>query len=95
MTLSAILVLFGGASGWAFATVFAFFAAVPALFAFVAYFVLLWRRPEMLESEEYRLKRHAQLTSYERGASTEILDARDEALRLQAGKVGLGEEEPE
>jgi hypothetical protein len=95
MVLSVILVLFGGANGPAFAGVLAFFAAIPVVLALVAYFVLLLSRPEMLESEEYRLRRHAQLMSYERGASTEILDARKEALRLQSGKVSLDEGEPE
>ncbi|MGO9744266.1 MAG: hypothetical protein ACLPN5_22645 [Roseiarcus sp.] len=60
------------------------FAATPPAVAIVAYFMLLFLRPEMLESEEYRLRRHELLIRYRHGDIPESLQATAEIARLES-----------
>ena len=71
------------------------FAALPPAVAIVAYFMLLFRRPEMLESEEYRLRRYELLIKYRHGDLPKSLEAAAENARLESrtgeGRRGGGE----
>ena len=62
-------------------------AALAPLLATVAYFVLLFRRPEMLESEEYRLRRYALFKAYKHGASPDTVEVTGEIARLESGTL--------
>lgn len=64
------------------------FAAAPPIVAIVAYFMLLFRRPEMLESEEYRLRRHELLIKYQHGDPPKPLEAAVEIARLESRTGG-------
>jgi hypothetical protein len=67
--------------------------ALPTTAAIVAYFVLLFRYPDMLQSEEYRLRQHAMLIAFKHGATPEILQATAEIARLESGTAGVPKEE--
>jgi len=68
-------------------------AVVPPTVAIIAWFVLLFRRPEMLESEEYRLQRYALFQAFRPGASPESLEASVEIARFETGTVGVQKKE--
>ena len=76
--------------GWLRIAMFVLAVAPPAV-VFVAYFVLVFARPELLQSEEYRLRRDA-LIAFRQGASPEVLKAAAELARLDsrpaAGRKG-------
>lgn len=71
------------------------FAAIPLLGAIIAYFILMFRDPDRLQSEEYRVKQQAMLYLYERGGSTEIVDVANQNPRVESSKSlpHLGEKE--
>ena len=84
MTLCVLLVFFGGDKGVLFAAAFLAIGVIPILIAACAYFMLFCRRPELLETAEYRLKRHAQIIAYEQGKSAEIMEAEPSFARLRS-----------
>ena len=49
----------------------------------MAYFVLVYRDPDRLQSEEYRLRQRALQMLYRKGASAEIVDAAKEIVRTE------------
>ena len=55
---------------------------MPPLLAIIAYFVFLFRDPDRLQSEEYRL-RQRELIIYEKGANAEIVDPARETPRVE------------
>jgi hypothetical protein len=55
---------------------------VPLALAVIAYFLLLFRDPDRLQSEEYRL-RQRELIIYEKGANAEIVDPGRETPRVE------------
>jgi hypothetical protein len=71
------------------------FAGLPILVTIVAYFVLVFRRPELLQSEEYRLKLDALRIIYKRGVSPEALKATSEIAHLETvtGRKRNGEKQ--
>lgn len=58
-------------------------AAVPVIAAIVAYFVLLVRSPDRLQSEEYRIRQTALRMLYRRGKSPEIVDVANQVARIE------------
>jgi hypothetical protein len=66
---------------------------LPPIAAIIAYFLLLFWYPDMLQSEEYRLRRHAMLIAFKHGATPEILQATAEIARLESGTAGVPKEE--
>jgi hypothetical protein len=67
------------------ARVFLFAFAVAIVTAtFVAYFVILFRDPDRLQSEEYRLRQRALQMLYKQGASAEIVDVAREIPRTES-----------
>jgi hypothetical protein len=68
-------------------------AILPVLVTIVAYFVLLIRDPDRLQSEEYRLRQRAMKMIYKRGDSSKILDAAREipSLDKNAGAQDEGD----
>jgi hypothetical protein len=69
------------------------FAGIPLAAAIIAYFVLLFWRPDMLQSEEYRLKQHAMFMAFRHGATPEILQATAEIARFESGTPGVRKED--
>jgi hypothetical protein len=62
------------------------FAAVPLLFAMIAYLILVFRDPDRLQSEEYRVKQQALRYLYKKGGSTEIVDIANQVPRIETSK---------
>ena len=74
------------------ARVFLFaFAAVVVTATFAAYFVILFRDPDRLQSEEYRLRQRALQMLYKQGASAEIVDVAREIPRTETLPGGFGD----
>jgi hypothetical protein len=67
------------------------FAAVVLVVAFIAYFILLFRDPDRLQSEEYRLRQRALQMLYRQGASPEIVDVAREIPRSERLPSGQGD----
>lgn len=53
-------------------------ASLPVVVTIVAYFVLVFRDPDRLQSEEYRLRQRALQMLYKKGANAEVVDATKE-----------------
>lgn len=58
-------------------------AAIPVLASVVAYFVLLFRDPDRLQSEEYRIRQRALQILYRRGHSADIVDIATQRPRIE------------
>jgi hypothetical protein len=67
------------------------FAAVIVTAAFAAYFVILIRDPDRLQSEEYRLQQRALQMLYKQGVSPEIVDPAQEIARMESLPGGSAE----
>ena len=63
-------------------------AVLPVLATIVAYFLFMFRDPDRLQSEEYRLRRDALSMIYKHGASPATLKATSELVRLEDGTGG-------
>jgi len=79
--LALILSIVAGDS-WIRLALFAL-AAAPVVVTILAYFVLVYRDPDRLQSEEYRLRQRALQMLYRKGASAEIVDAAKEIVRTE------------
>jgi uncharacterized membrane protein len=66
-------------------------AAIPVVVTIVAYFILLFRDPDRLQSEEYRLRQRALQILYRKGASAEIVDAATQIARMEKLSGGFHE----
>ena len=84
MALPALVLSAWIGQGWLSVAYFCF-AGLLTFIAIGAYFVLLFARPEMLQSEEYRLRRDALLMIYKHGASPQTLKVTSELARLESG----------
>ena len=60
------------------------FAAVPVLVALIAYVIFMFRDPDRLQSEEYRIRRRALEILYKKGGNTEIVDVANQVIRVEA-----------
>jgi hypothetical protein len=57
----------------------------------VAYFILLFRDPDRLQSEEYRLRQRELTMIYEKGANAEVVDPALESARVESLPGGFGD----
>ena len=65
-------------------------AAATVVVAIVAYFILLFRDPDRLQSEEYRLQQRALQILYKQGGGAEIVDVAKEIARTESLQGGFG-----
>ncbi len=64
-------------------------AGTPVVVTIAAYFVLMFRDPDRLQSEEYRLQQRALQIFYKQGASAEIVDVAKEIARTENLRGGF------
>jgi hypothetical protein len=57
----------------------------------VAYFILLFRDPDRLQSEEYRLRQRELTMIYGKGANAEVVDPARETPRVEKLPGGFGD----
>jgi hypothetical protein len=71
------------------------FAAVPVLITLVAYVIFMFRDPDRLQSEEYRIRQRALEILYKKGGNTEIVDVANRVIRVETStpRTGSGENE--
>jgi ABC-type bacteriocin/lantibiotic exporter with double-glycine peptidase domain len=71
------------------------FAAIPVLVTLVAYVIFMFRDPDRLQSEEYRIRQQALRILYKTGGNTEIVDVANQVIRVEASspRSGGGEDE--
>ena len=60
------------------------FAAIPVVATLVAYVIFMFRDPDRLQSEEYRIRQRALQILYKKGGSTEIVDVANQVTRIEA-----------
>ncbi|MDC7784169.1 hypothetical protein PQJ75_05930 [Rhodoplanes sp. TEM] len=63
--------------------VFAGLASIPVLATLVAYFIFVFRDPDRLQSEEYRIRQRAIQLLYRIGGTSEIVDVATQQPRLE------------
>ncbi len=59
------------------------FAALPVIVTIIAYFIFMFRDPDRLQSEDYRIRQRAIQLLYRKGGTTEIVDVTRQELRLE------------
>jgi len=59
------------------------FAALPVIVTIIAYFIFMFRDPDRLQSEDYRIRQRAIQLLYRKGGITEIVDVTRQELRLE------------
>jgi hypothetical protein len=71
------------------------FAAAPVLTTLVVYIIFMYRDPDRLQSEEYRIRQRALRILYRKGGSTEIVDVAKEVAQVETSnaRIGTGEKE--
>jgi len=89
-TLAFVLAVVAGGSP-AIQAALLVFGAVPVVAVIVAYFILLFRDPDRLQSEEYRLRQRALQMVYRKGASAEIVDAATQIARMEKLSDGFSD----
>jgi len=93
VTPLALLLSFLAGDSWLRPAMFFVGVAPPGL-AMIAYFLFLFRDPDRLQSEEYRI-RQRELIIYEKGANAEIVNPARETPRVEhlpRGFVGGGDQ---
>jgi hypothetical protein len=61
-------------------------AAIPIIITIIAYFIFLFRDPDRLQSEEYRIRQRALQILYKKGAAAEIVEVANDMPRLRIEK---------
>jgi hypothetical protein len=71
------------------------FATVPVLATLAAYAIFMFRDPDRLQSEEYRIRQRALEILYKKGGSTEIVEVANQSVRVETSnaRTGGGEKE--
>jgi ABC-type bacteriocin/lantibiotic exporter with double-glycine peptidase domain len=71
------------------------FAAIPVIATLIAYIIFMFRDPDRLQSEEYRIRQRALQILYKKGGSIEIVDITKQATRVESslGRMETGENE--
>jgi ABC-type bacteriocin/lantibiotic exporter with double-glycine peptidase domain len=71
------------------------FGAVPVLVTLIVYVIFMFRDPDRLQSEEYRIRQRALQILYKKGGNTEIVDVANQVIRVEASnpRTGSGENE--
>ncbi|MGO9744264.1 MAG: hypothetical protein ACLPN5_22630 [Roseiarcus sp.] len=68
-------------------------AFLPVLFTILAYFVYMFRDPDRLQSEEYRLRQSALQLLVTKDSSAKVVDAATQIARVEKLFGGFGEGE--
>ena len=71
------------------------FAAVPVIVTLVVYVIFMFRDPDRLQSEEYRIRQRALQILYKKGESADIVDVANQVARIEtsATRANTGEKE--
>jgi len=71
------------------------FAAIPVIATLIAYIIFMFRDPDRLQSEEYRIRQRALQILYKKGASADIVDVANQVARIEASSTrpNAGEKE--
>jgi hypothetical protein len=72
-----------------------YFAAAPVVAAISAYVIFMFRDPDRLQSEEYRIRQSALKMLYKRGGNTEIVDVANQTPRIEVSQPRSGNGEKE
>jgi hypothetical protein len=71
------------------------FAAVPVIATLATYVIFMFRDPDRLQSEEYRIRQRALQILYRKGGSTEIVDVATQATSVESSHRGADNGEKE
>jgi hypothetical protein len=61
-----------------------FFAGVPVIVTLIVYVIFMFRDPDRLQSEEYRIRQRALQILYRKGAGADIVDVANQVARIEA-----------
>jgi hypothetical protein len=69
------------------------FAAIPVIATLIAYVIFMFRDPDRLQSEEYRIRQRALQILYRKGGSADIVDVANQVARIESshGELDGGE----
>lgn len=69
------------------------FAAIPVVATLIAYVIFMFRDPDRLQSEEYRIRQRALQILYRKGGSADIVDVANQVARIESshGEPDVGE----
>jgi ABC-type bacteriocin/lantibiotic exporter with double-glycine peptidase domain len=59
------------------------FAAVPVIVTLIVYIIFMFRDPDRLQSEEYRIRQRALQILYRKGGSADIVDVANQVARIE------------
>jgi len=59
------------------------FAALPVIVTLIVYVIFMFRDPDRLQSEEYRIRQRALQILYKKGGSTDIVDVANQTARIE------------
>jgi hypothetical protein len=59
------------------------FAAIPVIVTLVAYVIFMFRDPDRLQSEEYRIRQRALQILYRKGKSADVVDVANQEARIE------------
>jgi hypothetical protein len=60
------------------------FAAIPVIATLIAYVIFMFRDPDRLQSEEYRIRQRALQILYRKGGSADIVDVANQVARIES-----------
>jgi hypothetical protein len=60
------------------------FAAIPVIVTLIVYVIFMFRDPDRLQSEEYRIRQRALQILYRKGAGADIVDVANQVVRIEA-----------
>jgi len=63
------------------------FAAIPVIVTLAVYIVFMFRDPDRLQSEEYRIRQRALQLLYKKGGSTDIVDVANQTARIETSQT--------
>jgi hypothetical protein len=64
------------------------FAALPVIATLIAYVIFMFRDPDRLQSEEYRIRQRALRILYRKGGSADIVDVANQVARIESSHAG-------
>jgi hypothetical protein len=60
------------------------FATIPVVATLIAYVIFMFRDPDRLQSEEYRIRQRALQILYRKGGSADIVDVANQVARIES-----------
>jgi hypothetical protein len=71
------------------------FAAAPVIVTLIVYVIFMFRDPDRLQSEEYRIRQRALQILYKKGGSADIVDVANQVARIETSstRTNPGEKE--